>query len=240
MFVSINMDDLQFVHKHEDHETVSALAWLEMPHKSVTVENTDREYFLCKATALDMRILYRNTTGEDITGTDHIVVREMLATLVDEKLKPTWARREEVLAQIDAVADDLEAGIPWNYAVGARKPAKQEDLFRSHCSPLSGEEAIEAATRAPQRRKVLAAPTAAPKPPPALQPPPTAKQRMPSVRPVIWEVADTMWREAGSPTDKAVVLELRKKMMAYLESEKGIKKTSSSNELGNWMKNRVA
>jgi hypothetical protein len=49
-----------------------------------------------------------------------------------------------------------------------------------------------------------------------------------------------MWEAAGKPTDKAVVLELRKKMMAELEEKHSVKRTSSSNELGNWMKDRLA
>jgi len=239
MFVSINMDDLQFVHKHADHEVVSALAWLEMPGQSVMIENTDREFFLAKMTGLDLRMLYKNTTGLDITGTDHIVVREMLATLVEEKLKPTFAHLAELEAQIACVEDDLYAGIPWSYALGARKPAKQEDLFHLFCKPLDGSEAMEAATRAPQRRKVRSATPTAAAPAPAATRPAVPKQRMSSVRPVIWAVADQLWEEAGKPMDKAVVLELRKKMMSVLEETKGIKRTSSSNELGNWMKTRI-
>lgn len=240
MFVSINMDDLQFVHKHKDHDTVSALAWLEMPHKSVTIESTEREYFLSKMSGLDLRMLYRNTTGLDITGTDHIVVREMLATLVDEKLKPVFAHLNELQAQIELVEDDLYKGVPWKYALGSKRPAKQEDLFSLHCKPLDGSEAQAAAIRAPQRRKAASATPAAAAPAPAPQRPAVPKQRMSSVRPVIWAVADQLWQEAGSPKDPKVVLELRKKMMATLEADKGVKKTSSSNELGNWMKDRLA
>lgn len=56
---------------------------------------------------------------------------------------------------------------------------------------------------------------------------------------IIWEIADTMWEAAGKPFDKPVVLALRKTMMNELEFTHGIKKTSSSNELGSWMKTRV-
>lgn len=239
MYVSINMDDLQFVHKHAEHETCSALAWLEMPNKSVVIEKTEREYFLHKMTGLDLRMLYRNTTGLDVTGTEHLVMREMLATLVNEKLKATFASYTEVEAQILAVNDDLEKGIPWKYALGARKPAKQEELFPLTCSPLTADEATAAAVRAPQHRQaVIATPRAAATEQRPIQPQ-RAAPRASNIRPVIWATADAMWEEAGKPKDKAVVLELRKKMMAHLEAEKGIKRTSSSNELGNWMKDRL-
>lgn len=239
MFVSIDMDNLQFAHKHPNRDVVSALAWLEMPDKSTRVENTDREYFLANMTGLDLRILYRNTTGLDITGTDHIVVREMLATLVEGNLKPVFADLTELEAQVALVSTDLYDGIPWKYALGSKRPAKQEELFGLRCEPLAPNETVNAAARAPQRRKpalpTYAAPSAAPPP----QPPTAQKARMPSVRPVVWAVADRLWEEAGKPMDVKVVLELRKRMMAVLESENGIKKTSSSNELGNWMKTRI-
>lgn len=54
----------------------------------------------------------------------------------------------------------------------------------------------------------------------------------------IWAVADQMWQSIGKPTDKATVLTLRKAIMDRLEAS-GIKRTSSSNELGNWQKTRI-
>ena len=47
-----------------------------------------------------------------------------------------------------------------------------------------------------------------------------------------------MWAEAGSPNNKEEVLTLRKRIMKALE-EKGIKRTTSSAQLGNWHKERV-
>lgn len=239
MFVSVDLDKLQFLHKHRDHETISALAFLEAPHRSVLIDNTDRPEFLCKMTSFDLRMLYRNTTATDITGTNDIVVRELLATLVEANLLETLAVRDEVEAQVAAVDDDLHKGIPWKYARGSKRPAKQEQLFNLHGAPLDPHTAAEAAQRAPQRRAART-PTARPAATvTAPAPPPAVKQRASSVRPTIWAVADRMWAEAGSPKDKAVVLELRKKMMAVLETENNVKRTSSSNELGNWMKDRV-
>lgn len=241
MYVSIDMETLEFVHVHADHDLCSAIAWLEMPDRSVTIENTDREHFLCKFTALELRMLYRNTTTEDITGTDDLIVREMLATVVETQLKPVFADLSELQAQIAAVEDDLYAGIQWKYSLGSKLPAKQEELFplSQHCRPLDVITTQQAAQRAPQRRKPRSAPKPRATPVNSPTPAPARKQRMFSVRPTIWAVADKMWQEAGSPNDKATVLELRKKMMAVLEEEKGIKRTSSSNELGNWMKERL-
>lgn len=58
-------------------------------------------------------------------------------------------------------------------------------------------------------------------------------------RVIIFEVADRMWNEAGSPRDLSVVLPLRKTIMAELEANHGIKKTTSSTALGEWQKVRL-
>lgn len=58
-------------------------------------------------------------------------------------------------------------------------------------------------------------------------------------RVIIFEVADRMWNEAGSPRDLSVVLPLRKTIMAELEANHGIKKTTSSTALGEWQKLRL-
>lgn len=239
MFVCVDTDALQFIHKHRVHEVVSGLAFLEACDRSTLVDNTGNPNFLMHLNALNCRWLYRNTTGEDITGTDDLVVREMLATIV-EKLSTSLVIQADLDLQIAAVEDDLHAGKPWRYALGAKKPKPYEPLPSLHCKPLIGDEAQKAALRAPQVRAARAAPK--PRAAPVAAPPqaPIRRARASNVRPTIWAVADSMWSEAGSPKDKAVVLELRKKMMAVLEEKHSIKRTSSSNELGNWMKERLA
>jgi len=71
-----------------------------------------------------------------------------------------------------------------------------------------------------------------------------APAKMPSAprsgnRITIFEVADRMWNEAGSPKDTSVVLQLRKTIMAELEANHDIKKTTSSTALGEWQKLRL-
>ena len=240
MFVCVDMDNLQFIHKHREHEVVSGLAYLEACDRSTTVDSTECDHFLKNMTPLDLRILYRNTTGMDITGTDDIVVREMLATIVDNHIQERRVVLAELDTQIEVVVDDLEKGIPWMYSLGARKPAKQEQLFQLSCKPLDPTSAMLAAQRAPQQRSQRSAPKPRATPTAAPRPAPVRKARAYNVRPTIWAVADAMWQAAGSPRDKIMVLELRKKMMAELEEKHSVKRTSSSNELGNWMKERLA
>lgn len=60
-----------------------------------------------------------------------------------------------------------------------------------------------------------------------------------SSRDTIWKVADELWENIGKSTDIKEVLKMRKEAMNKLESEYGVKKTSSSNELGKWQKDRI-
>ena len=71
-----------------------------------------------------------------------------------------------------------------------------------------------------------------------------APAKMPSAprggnRAVIWEVADRMWNEAGSPRNLSVVLQLRKTILADLETTHSLKKTTRSTALGEWQKVRL-
>lgn len=58
-------------------------------------------------------------------------------------------------------------------------------------------------------------------------------------RVLIFEFADRMWNDKGAPKDSATVLALRKTIMAELELQHGIKKTTSSTALGEWQKLRL-
>lgn len=239
MFVAIDSILLLFTHKHRDHETVSALSFLECANRTIRIENTEREHFLVDMTGYQLRTLYRNTTGQDITGTADIVVREMLATIAETSLVSSLAMLPDVLAQVDAVSDGLYQGRHFQYALGLKLPKPAGDFKTLHCKPLTPSVATECATRAPQRRKVATVPTAPAASATPAQPAQPKQARAFSVRPQIWELADRVWGAAGKPMDKDVVLKLRKEMMVQLEAI-GIKKTSSSNELGNWMKERLA
>lgn len=238
MYVSIDTDELLLLHVHTEHDIVSGLATIEAPNRNITVDNTERNGFLCNMKGLQLRTLYRNVTGLDITGTPDNVVIEMLATLI-ETFTPRKANMDNITAQVDMIAENGAEGLPFAYNHGSNSPAKANQLYALHCAPLSADQAQQAAARAPQRCQQVAAPARPVRVSAAPSPGAAPKQRASSVRPVIWAVADEMWAAAGSPTDKAVVLELRKKMMTTLETDKGVKRTSSSNELGNWMKARL-
>jgi hypothetical protein len=234
MFVSIDMDKLVFLHKHADHDTLSALAWLEAPNRSVTIESTEREHFLNKMGRLDLCILYKNTTGASLVSQQNNVLRQQLREMV-ERTKETPAKLDEVQAQIAKVEDDLHAGTAYKYARGAKTPAQGGELFPLVAKPLTDAQLLTAAERAPQE---LTHADAVPAPPPPAPRAPAV--RAAGVRPVIWAHADAGWEAAGKPTDKTVVMGLRKGWMKELEEQRGIKTATASNELGAWMKDRLA
>lgn len=233
MFVSIDMDRLVFLHKHHDHDTLSALAFLEAPDHSIRVENTEAANFLKALSRLDLCVLYKNTTGATLVAPESHVLRQQLLDMV-MTTAPTVAFHDEVSAQVAAVEDDLHKGIAYSYARGAKKPAKAGELFPLVAKPLTDAQLLGAERRAPQ--PLTHAPEAPKAPPP---PPKPARQPSGSVRPVIWQHADAGWEAAGKPTDKAAVLALRKQWMAELLEQKEIKPTTSSNELGAWQKSRL-
>jgi hypothetical protein len=234
MFVAIDMDALRILHKHDDHEVLSALSWLECgTHVSVAIENTAREHFLSKWGRLDLCILYKNTTGADLVNQDNHVLRQQLREMIE--LTPAApVNKDELMAQVAAVDDRIHAGERFSYARGARQPAQAQELFPLVSKPLSAAQLMGAAQRAP------APLVRADKLPPPAPPKAVVRQaRAVGVRPVIWAHADAGWEAAGKPTDRQVVLALRKSWMQELETDKGIRATTASNELGAWMKDRL-
>jgi hypothetical protein len=235
MFVSIDMDKLVFMHKHEDHEVLSALAWLECgTHVSVTVENTAREHFLMKMSRLDLCVLYKNTTGASLVAQENGVLRQQLRELI-EATPAAPINKDELLAQVAKVDDRIHAGERFSYARGSKTPAQPQELFPLVAKPLTDGQLMAAAARAPAE-PLTRANELPPPPPPA---PVLKKVRAVGVRPMIWAHADAGWEAAGKPTDRTVVLALRKTWMKELEEQKSIRAATASNELGAWMKERL-
>jgi hypothetical protein len=233
MHCAIEMTELRLTHFHPIADVVGGLVYLESAKlKHVRFDDTFSPNFLDSLTTLELDKLYLNTTGLPFPPSlDDLARRDALATLI-EGLTPQVVDRDELAAQIDAVSDQLEAPVStatqFKYVLGARVPRELDGgLF-----PI--------AALAPQRRSARSASTV-----PAAQAkrtarPPSERSTVPSggSRPAIWAHADKVWEAAGKPMNPAEVLVLRKRMMIELE-EQGIKKTTSSTALGDWMKQRL-
>lgn len=248
MKVAIDLDTMRVLHAHRVHDIVHWLVMLESPNSAhVLFDDTERAAFLDGMTTLDLTLLHRNLTGTEFPpGWDDLQRREAIASVVNS-IKPRLVDDAELEAQIEAVLREIQQPVgkapQFRYVLGAKLPKREDGgLFPLKAAPLDPKGLAAAAQLAAQRRTLRAA---TPAPAPATPRPAPAQRRAPVAssggsRPVIWAVADKVWEEAGKPKVVPVVLELRKRMMAILEDEHGVKRSTSSTALGVWMKERLA
>lgn len=249
MYVNIVRDNMTIPHKHPSYKVCCNLSWIELQGKTVVTVDSDSHNFLADFTDMEMKLLYRNITEEDVVGWIGPSLRSLIGELV--------YRMEET--EINAFQLELQAGkvvegqINMKYALGSNEPCHTQYLFPECLKADAHDDQPtiaawrrsyykETSTNATYTRAVLPARSAtrtstAPRTTRAASSA-TAAPRQGGVREIIWKVADQIWEADGKPNDKHRVLELRKRMMNELEQQ-GVKRTSSSNELGNWAKVRV-
>lgn len=222
MYISIDMDNDRILHKHQDHETVSALSWLECgQHTSIRIDNTESDNFLRGVAHGNLCHLYKNTTGDDYNeanwGDRAWQFRERLREAA-RNMAATVALTDEVLAQVAAVDDRLHAGERFKYALGSRVPAQAQELFPLTSVPLVPPQIAAADARAAAQveawRAQIAAERAGETLPgygrdpqvgdlddatgelgngPAPEERPVAKARAGSVQPVVFAAAKSAW-----------------------------------------------
>ena len=217
MYLSINMEKMEFCYKHPEISVLFNLAHIEQPTDFVRI--SDEDSILKNLTELERKMLVRKYVPEQIHG-DHAAalcgyVEQMSIADVDE---------DELEIQAKAISQrDHRA---YKYVKGSiRKRQEQQVLFQSTAPWMQTPQAQIAQPEvkledAPVYKQM------------------TSKARSSNVRDTIWEKADEMWEAAGKPMDVSVVLKLRKEIMNVLEEE-GIKRNSASNELGKWQKARL-
>lgn len=242
MYILINRDSMELLYKHECPRTLANLVWIEARFASSYIfpfwDATD----LKKFTDLELKFLYKSLTKfeGDVTFTRHQII-QIIWDLI-ESIKVTEADPVEAQNQAEYIPDNSQ--ILYKYVYGSHRPASMQELFTP--TPMEAkrdmkQEAAAVAGKLPSLQRVdpevvsrvinkvkATVPTKAKSGPKAG----TAKS-------IIWSTADLMWEEAGKPTDRPLVLKLRKEIMNKLEVEEGIKRTSASSELGQWNKARV-
>jgi hypothetical protein len=248
MRVAIDMDKMQVVAVHRVQEILHGLVCLEAANiRRIRFETTDSNFFLATLTPIEMQLLFTNVTGEQGQALTHLERRAALAVAIDA-IRPPLVDDQELDKQINAVATQLEGKIGevpfFKYVLGSRVPKVGEGV--SARTVVIDDKQRSAAQGAAQRLQPLPAATI-----PAPRPAGTLRQKTGVARPAgaepsggvagqVWMVADKMWQAAGSPKDVKVVLALRMKMMEVLETEHEVKRTTSSNTLGQWMKARLS
>lgn len=223
MYVSLEMQNMKIVHKHSSLNAVCSLVQIELPDVDV---NIGACHMIVKhRTDMEIRMLFRSCfPGE----ADHMPIPEMKACILRfvEAFPETDLDELEVERQADSIRDgDKKA---YKYVKGSFRASRPAELFADATGDSVRAGATVPANTAARPVRPAGAPRAA-----------TGAPRASGVREKIWAVADHMWEEAGKPTEKSTVLALRKDIMNALEQD-GVKRTSSSNELGNWQKARIA
>lgn len=257
MYVLVDCDRMAFLYTHANSEVLVNIALIECPRSSAAITPRTKGGFGA-FTDLELTLLYKNTTGQAL---DHVMRVPNRAWLIQvmldlaSKLPVLVAYTNELAAQCEYICGQEHE--LWRYQRGSMVPLAQEELFEPPAlqTPRNAVREAELVASTPveevqgeffaavgpvgkvARQTVQATQRAAPVPaqPRAAAPP---SQPRGGNKTVIWETADAMWAEAGNPTSPPVVLALRKKIMDALEA-KGVKRTSSSNELGNWQKFRL-
>jgi hypothetical protein len=243
MYISVDRDKGRFLHKSPHFNVVCNLDWIEGPIDHLEVCEFTSHMFLQGWTEAELRKLYQNVTGEDRVPYMGAQLKGVLIELAD-RMPPNVVNTFELEVQAQFISIKHGEGYRnrprYQFVENAKVPhLVTEGLFgeRVHVQITPEDAAVAARTRAPR----------APAPAPATVTPvttarpyaPRTAARKGGVREIVWQVADSMWEAAGKPIDKTQVLALRKLMMEKLDVEHGVKRTSSSNELGNWQKDRV-
>ena len=226
MFVLVDRRDLRFCHKHRDHRVINALAHIELVHCRTTIFQIDSVSTFPDLTGMELRILYKATTGHKFEGFSDFHLRELILGAA-RALPESDVVVPEVLAQASCIKDN-DRGF-YKYVKGTRKPMELGDLFDV---PALVTTVGQAGARAAQVEPTVPDPVAA-----STNTAPSAPRG--GNRGIIFEVADKIWNAAGAPKDLSVVLQLRRQIMSELETGHGIKKTTSSTALGEWQKVRL-
>lgn len=223
MFVSIDMQNLDILHKHPKTSVLFNLAHIEVPKSFVKI--TDTVAAVRGLTELEKKMMVRKYAPDKL----HENHEDVLCGYIDA-MPVVDVDEEEVKLQASVIRPaDNHA---YKYVKGAILKRKQA----AAPPPLT-----------PQAQN-----TTTPTLTPTAQPKPaitqieqseqyrqmTLKTRSSGVRDAIWDKADEMWEAAGKPTDLTTILKLRKEIMNVLEDD-GIKRNSASNELGKWQKQRL-
>lgn len=234
MFIVIDTQEMRFLPiKHESVHVCANLCTIEFPDTMEFAIESLGEGFLSFYDNVQLFRLYKSMTGEHPK-----LVNQQLRNALYHMVKgiPDFDCRPE---ETEAQAAFLEgrARVPgyYRYNKGAKVPLCVQELFHEtvQVSPLANESELcrisptpKVATRSyvPSETKDLA--------------PKDSPQR--GVKAIIWEVATDVWQKAGAPKEQSQIMRIRRDIMPLLEAQHGIKKTTSSNELGNWMKQIIA
>lgn len=239
MYILIDRGQMAITHKHNDREVLAKLSWIECTNAGVTMSLSNIKPLL-EFSHSELLLIYKNATGADLKGYSTSVAQAILDAA--RRMPESAAILAEVTAQALCIEDGDKSS--YRYLLGSMKPEELPGLYGAF--PISVERSEAEELRANSQAHTQALPGAGPANFAAgttaaaqhIRAP--AAPRVGGTRETIFRVADEMWAAIGSPTDKQRVLELRKQIMAELETHHEVKKTTSSTALGDWQKQRIS
>lgn len=245
MYILIDLNQMAITHKHHDRAVLNKLGWIECSNAaSIIAVGSVRP--LLEFTATELKSLYQAATGAELKGYANALAQALCDAA--KRMPETVATLEDATAQALCVMDGDKSC--FRFVPGSKKPEHLPGLFEP--DPIKVER-LDTEEQAVARNYTTYAPvsshgfggtgpaiaggatTPAPREPRAPSAPRTG-----GAREVIFKVADQMWEAAGSPTNTATILALRKNIMVELEANHGVKKTTSSTALGDWQKSKVS
>lgn len=240
MYVLVDRQLMAITHKHHDRAVLADLSWIECVNAGATVPLSNVRVWQTEFTATELKKIYHNATGAELKGYGTGLAQAVFE--MARRLPESVVKAEEARAQRLCIMDGDKAC--YQYAPGQMTPMQHVGLFEPpalKCERVEAEELRAASTAAhytpapgggtgPEGTRVNGAVTT----------PHAAAPRAGGTRETIFRVADEMWAQLNNTTDIKKVLEMRKQCMTVLESDHGIKKTTSSTALGDWQKQRLS
>lgn len=228
MWLLIDMTNLVVRHKYPDHRVINALAHIELSHVGTSVIKLERDTTFPQLTDLDLRLLYKNSTGQSFPGYMRKQLEDWMRGIA-LAMPSSDVNPLEVFAQAAEV--DAKDRNFYRYMKGSKVPELLSELWLPTAltaTPEAGAAALLAPAPAPDSEPAAPTPQAKPIAAP-----------VGGVRGTVFDAADALWQAAGKPTDLKAVLSIRKQVMDNLEASHGIKRTTCSTTLGDWQKVRL-
>lgn len=241
MYISINMDTMKVMHKHESFLVVCNLAWIEIRTDTCWIFPADdaNALFDIIKTPMEAGMLYLNITGEKASNVGS-TLNNILHALI-QRIKESDVIVAEVESQASKIkGNDLQK---WKYAKGAYTPVIMGDLFDYSelraCASKEEEHLALLGKLAPVQTVKARFPTKPKKGVTGTHTHTKDSANRGTGANIIWSIADKIWNEVGGPTEKREVLKLRKIIMDRLVTEEGLNRSTCSSELGKWHKIRA-
>lgn len=243
MYILIDADKMRFLRKHQDAFALSNLVYIECNDCATKIVACDEPLDFDGFTDLELKLLYKNTTGEEYKG----FARDPMLCIVHElttRMSEFVADKYQLALQAAYISEDDDSG--YQFVPGAVKPAPVADLFeytvlRVRRNPVSEQLALITPLKRSKTLPALFPPLAPSTPRPAAvrsaSTPPSAPAKG-SVLDRINSKAETMWTAAGKPTNPAAVKELRKQIVEQLVAD-GINQNSAGKGASLWLKGNV-